>query len=199
MDLDQMKNTWSELSDGLSKSTKLQDEEILKMIHRKSTSRLNRIVYLEVFGSIVTVAAITYLAFNFYKLDNWLAIIGGVATILVFLVALLLSANIIRKARRVDLLKSSYQQTIDNFNELRKTLKLYKTISIYLNVFLPFLFIPVMASMFLGKNLLEDLEVFGKMLLASFLLIPPVFYLLIRFYKKNVREAKQALDSLEEK
>ena len=196
MDLDQMKNTWAELSNGLSQKAKVHDRQILELIQRKSSSSLNRIVYLELLGIVVTLVMLGYLLINFHKLDNWLTIGGGIILVVILAISLFMGSNIILQIRKVDVLNNSYQQALTNFGKLKRLLKLYKKLGIALNILMPFIILPVVSQLFFGKNLLNDLAEFGEGLIVSFLLIPLVLYLLITYYKKLISKAKSALDSL---
>jgi hypothetical protein len=198
MDLENMKDTWQQMSQELENQKKLTSEIILKMTNEKSSSRLNRIVNLEIFGNIISWMMLFYIIINFDKLTSWLSLTGGIGTSIILIIGSFMSLIIIKKAKDIDLLKNSYVETLRRFDSLRKTLRLYKKLSIYLNIIMPFLILPLFSAIFLEKDLLENMEEFKNELIASFLLIPPILYLIIRYYSKNISKVKEALDEIEE-
>lgn len=199
MELENMKVIWSEMSDRLDKQKKMTDEIILKMAHEQSSSRLNRIIRLEFFGIIISAGILIYLLINFNRLENWLNITGGVGTLLILCLGIGYALKIIREAKKIDVAKNSYDQTLQDFTRLRKSLGFYKKLSIGINVIFPFFLLPVVFSLFLSKDLLADFPQFGRSLLICFLLTPVVLYLLINYYRRNVSQVKDALKDLEEK
>lgn len=199
MDFDSMKETWLKMSEDLEKQKKLTSEIILKMAHEKSSSRLNRIIRLELFGCAVAVGMLVYIFINFARLDNWLTITGGFGTTAILIAALLMSANIIKKARKIDVLKTTYSDIISDFQDLTKTLGLYKRISIALNVVMPFLLLPLFAKLIADKDLLTDLDEFKENLIITFILVPPILYIIIRYYAKSMSKVKQAIHELKDR
>jgi hypothetical protein len=198
MELENMKVIWSEMSEQLDKQKRMTDEIILKMAHEKSSSRLGRIIRLEIFGVMVSIVMLLLLLVNFYKLDNWLNITGGIGTVLILCLGIGYSFKIIRLAQKIDVAKNSYGQTLQDFADLKKALGFYKKLSIAVNIIFPFFLLPVVFSLLLGKDLLADFSQFGRSLLICFALTPVVLYLLIKYYRRNVSQVKDALKDLEE-
>lgn len=196
-ELEELRTIWSEMSDKLDRQKQLTDQLILQMAHEKSSSRLQRIVTMEGVG-IVAVALILLALFSrFYLLDNWLQITGGVFSALVLLISLIMGGRIIFQARRIDVSQNNYQQNLTYFKALKKTLRLYKRLSIVLNIFLPFFLLPVVFKLFFDRDLLTDLAAFGSALLAIALLVPPLLYLIIRYYGRQVTQVGKALEDSE--
>ncbi|MDN5201940.1 hypothetical protein QQ008_11215 [Fulvivirgaceae bacterium BMA10] len=199
MELENMKAIWAEMSQELEKQKKLTDKIILKMTQQKSRSGLNRIINMEIFGMIVTAIMLVYLLINFGKLDNWLTIGGGVGLILLLLLALIMGTIIVKAAKKIDVVKNNYHQTLTDFADFKKILGFYKKLSIVMNILIPFLILPVVSFLFFDRDLLFDLQEFGMGLIFYFILMPPLLYLIIRFYRKNVSKIREALDDLKAK
>ena len=198
MDLESMKETWLKMSEELEKQKKLTNEIILKMAHERSSSRLNRIIYMELIGCGIALLVLIYILFNFHRLDNWLTISGGVGTAVIMIAAVIMSVNIMRKAKKINILKTTYGKVISDFNDLTKTLGIYKRASIGLNIIMPFLLMPPMAQLLAGKDLLTDLEEFKETLIMTFILIPPMLYFIIRYYTRSMSKVRQAINELKE-
>ena len=193
MDLDDMKNTWSELNDELARKQKLSDAHILQMTQRKSSSRLNRLVYFELFGTLISLMMFVYLLFNFHRLDNWLTLTGGAYLIFILLLSFGMTFTLIKKIKRVNILTTSYHQTVLDFTSLKKTLGLYKRFSIVINIISPFMILPVASKLFFDKNILADLDGFWEGIAASFIILPIILFSLIYFYRFNIRKVGKTL------
>lgn len=198
MDLDDMKHTWSELNEGLAQRQQLSDERILQMMKRKSSSRLNRLIYFELFGTVVSIAMLIYLLLNFHRLNNWLNITGGYYLISILLLSFIMTYRVIKKIRQVNIVSNSYQQTVSDFSSLKKTLGVYKRFSIFINIISPFMILPVASKLFFDKDLLQNLNAFWEGLAVSFIILPLILFLLFYFYKFNIRKAGEALKGYED-
>lgn len=198
MNLDEIKNTWDEMSDIRSHDTFLDEESIRRITHEKSSSRLRRIIFFESIGMVVAICMIVYLLLNFHKLDNWLNLLGGYGTLTILVASLVLGANLIREAASINVSKNTYKKTLDSFTSFKKNLGFYKRFSILINLVFPFLLLPVFTTLFLEKNLLEDLGQFRDGLIISFLILPVLFYFMLRFYKSNISKVSKAFKDLEE-
>jgi len=198
MNLEEIKNTWDEMSDIRSHDTFLDEESIRRITHEKSSSRLRRIIFFESLGMVMAVGMIVYLLLNFHKLDNWLNLLGGYGTLAILIISIGLGIKLIREASSINISKNTYKKTLDDFARFKKSLGFYKRISILINVVFPFLLLPVFSTLWLEKNLLEDLVEFGTGLILSFLLIPILFYFIIRFYKSNISKVSKAFKDLEQ-
>lgn len=199
MELEQMKAVWTDMSARLDRQQAVTDQLILKMAQEKSSSRLGRIILMETMGIIFSVGLLVYLLFHFQELDNWLTFTGGVVTVLVFLVSTIMGWRITEKARKIDLAKHSYQQTLEDFRSLKRTLGFYKKLSIVVNIILPFFFLPVVFKIFLGKDLLDNFAAYGWALLSCALLTPPMLYLIIKYYRRNISQVSKAIESTQGK
>ncbi len=198
MELEEMKSAWKELSTELEKQKKLTNDIILKMAHKKSASRLSRIIYAESIGSVITLAAVIYLISNFHKLNDWLSLASGVLVAVVFMASILMSMKIVFQSRKIDLIGSSLSRVIENYNALRNTLRIYKKVSMAFYVFIPFIMLPVFSALFLDKSLLNRLDEFVEVIIASALILPVSWWLVLRFYKSNMSKVSEAIRDIKE-
>lgn len=194
MDLDEMKAVWSDLGTQLEQQKKLNQDLIMKMTQEKSSSRMGRIIRVEIFGIIVSGAILIYLLANFNKLNNWPALAGGIGMALILLIAIVFGTRLISKARKIDLVKNTYSAVVKQFNEFRAMLRFYKKLSIWTNAFSLLFVIPVTYSLILEKNVLDNLEGAGISLLLGIIVAPVILYLIIRFYSRNISQVKKALN-----
>lgn len=194
MDLDEMKAVWSDLGTQLEQQKKLNQDLIMKMTQEKSSSRMGRIIRVEMFGIVVSVAILVYLLVNFNKLTNWPALTGGIGMALILVIAIVFGTRLISKARKIDLIKNTYSTVVEQFNEFRAMLRFYKKLSIWTNIFSLLFVIPVTYSLILEQNILDDLKGAGISLLLGIIVAPVMLYLIIRFYSRNISQVKKALN-----
>lgn len=197
MDLDEMKAVWSDLGDQLEKQKQLTQEVILKMTQEKSSSRLGRIIWMESIGITISVIFQVYLALNFHRLNDWLSITGGIVMTMIILTGIVFGSAIIRKARKINVIENTYSEVIRQFDEFRAMLRTYKKLGIWTNIIGPFMIIPVVYTLILDKNILDDLPGLGAGILATAIVVPVILYLIIKFYSRNVSAVKKALNDID--
>lgn len=197
MDLDEMKAVWSDLSDQLDKQKKLNQDIILKMTQEKSSSRLGRIIRMETIGIIASIAMLIYLVWNFNRLEDWLSIVGGIGLLCIIILGIVYGTTIIRKAKSINVMTSSYSEVIENFDQFRALLRKYKKLSVRISIVSPVLVIPVSYTLLSNKNILDDLESAGLSLILSAIFVPLILYAIIRFYSRNVSQVKKALKDID--
>jgi len=197
MDLDEMKAVWSDLSDQLTKQKKMNQDIVIKMTQEKSNSRLGRIILMEVVGLIVSVGMLVYLIMNFDQLDYWPSIAGGVGMLLILGMGIMYGIRLIIQARKIDVITDSYAEVILQFDKLRKMLRLYKKLSIWVAAISPIVCIPLFFDLFSNKSVEDDLGGIALSILPMLLLIPLMLKFLFRYYSRNVSQVKKALNDID--
>lgn len=193
MDLDEMKAVWSDLGAQLDQQKRLNQELIMKMTQEKSSSRMGRIILMEMVGITVSLVILVYLLLNFSRLTDWPALAGGTGMVIILGIAIVFGIRIISQARKIDLIKNTYSTVVERFNEFRKMLRFYRKLSIWTNVVSLFCVIPVTYSLILEQSILDNLRDAGIGFLLGAILTPIILYLIIRFYSKNISQVKKAL------
>ncbi len=200
MELEELQDTWSKMSQELEKQKKLTNEIILKMTQDRYQKKFSKIRNYETVGAIIcyTIAALTLL--NFGKLDTWYLQLCGILTIgfLVILPTLVLKS--LKKIQNLDILNGSYKKNLVVYiKEKNKLLKLQQ-ISIFLSYVLLFIVVPVTTKIISNKNIfLTDV----KPLQGVALIVALVFIFFLtrwgyRGYKKVTNSAENTLRELED-
>lgn len=196
MELEEMKSVWTHLSDQLEEQKRLTQDLILKMTREKSRSRLNRIVRMEAFGVTFSALFLIFIASQFYRLSDWLAITGAIGTSLILALAIVIGIRIIQKANRIDIAKNSYHQTWNDFKSLTKLLGNYKRLSIWINVAAPFFMFPTAFALLGEGSALDQLREFGIGLIAAAIFTPLILFGIIKYYSRNVSQVREALEDV---
>lgn len=197
MDLDEMKAVWSDISDQLAQQKKMNQDIVLRMTQEKSKSRLGRIIAMESVGVIVSGGMLVYVIAKFQELSHWSSIVGGIGLLLILLLGITYSIMLITQAKKVNVAKDSYSEVTQQFDKLRKMLRLYKKLSIWVAVISPPLTIAFFYDAFSNKSIEDDLEGMALGLVMALLLIPLILKFFFWYYKHNVSEVKTALKDID--
>ncbi|XLS30084.1 hypothetical protein ACJD0Z_04485 [Flavobacteriaceae bacterium M23B6Z8] len=153
MDLDEMKEVWTEMSQELQKQKKITTQMVEKMTKIEYRNRMNKIVIPEIIGGIVCGASALYIIFNINKMDSWYLIVSAVVTLLILIVLPLLSFRSLRNIYNISPAVHNYKETLIKYNRGKKQLKFVQQLSVYLSFILMFAMIPVCLKLFSNKDL----------------------------------------------
>lgn len=198
MELEEMRSVWSTMSEELNKQKRLTNDLILKMAHEKSSSRLGRIIFAESVGSVISLAAAIYILVNFDKFNSVFNMLAGAGTVALLVIAVIMAAILIKKVSKINILKDTYSEAIVHFKELKKMLRFYKRFSLMMYFIMPFLLLPVVSILFLGKDLSTDNGELLEVLLACVIVLPIAWLLIMWFYKSNLRKVSSAFKEVEQ-
>jgi hypothetical protein len=168
------------------------------MTQERSNNRLNKLINFEIIGSIISVSLIVLVVVNFDKLDNWLTLTAGIVSIIIFMIGALMSLNFIKKAKKIDVVKNSYKQTLKDFATCHKTYQINMKLSTILGVVTVFIFLPVVAKILFDNDVLSDMEEYWETLIACTIILPVLWYIIYKFYSRNMEEVNTLLKDLEE-
>lgn len=127
MELDDFKNTWSDMSQKVKINQDYNLKKFDKMNQSKSQSNINKIILTEILGTIVCIGAAIFTAVNFSKLEPIAYQFVGILTILILLILSMLSFMSILPLFKVVDLNKSYVETLKDFaNKKRNFFKLQK-------------------------------------------------------------------------
>ncbi|MDW3649354.1 MAG: hypothetical protein R8P61_19960 [Bacteroidia bacterium] len=198
MDLEQMKHTWEEMSEQRAAQPFLSEEQIRRITHERSSSGLNRIIFFESTGLLMTLAMTVYLLLNFHSLQSWLELLGGYVTLAILIISIYLGVRLVRQMLRINVQKNTYSKTLEYFQDFKKSLGFYKKMSIGVSFTMPIFLLPVISRLWFQKDILDNWQDYGESLLAGFILLPFFLYGIMYFYKKNVSRVSKALKDMQE-
>lgn len=196
MELEDFKNTWSDLSNRVTINENFNLKKFDKMNQFKSQSILYRIILPEVLGTIVCIGAAIFIAANFSKLQPIAYQIVGLLTILILLILSVLSLKSILPLFKVADLNKTYAETLKDFaTKKRNFFKLQKW-----NLLLSYaLLVPVilLSTRLFGRNeITESKNFFVLAFTFGF-----AFFLFFsswvgKKYKKSIRMTEDLLKEL---
>jgi F0F1-type ATP synthase assembly protein I len=153
MDLDEMKEAWTSLSNQVAQQKKLNTEMIEKMTELQYKNRINNILIPELIGALICAAAMLYILVNFQKLDTWYLLVSALITLSILIVLPILSLKSLKDLYSISPAKYRYKEMILKYNKAKQKVKFVQKLSIYLSFILMFSIIPVFLKLFSGKDL----------------------------------------------
>lgn len=157
MDLEEMKNTWGEMSTEIDKQKKLTDKLIIMMTKEKYNKTLRRISIPETIGTVICYITVLLVLFNFEKLDTWYLQLSGVISLAILIVLPILSLRSIKTMNRIDISKNNIKQTLTDFNKGKQQFKNIQKLGFYMSFIILIVSLPVAGKLMGNKDLfLED-------------------------------------------
>lgn len=197
MDLDNMKNVWSEMSERIEKQNKITNEIILKMAHHDSKNRLSKILRIEIFSALWLLICSVFIILNFNKLDTAITLSGGVVSIIICCLSLFIWLDFLKKANRINIANNSYKQTMIDFNICKKSYQINKKLDYFLGSGLLIAICPVVFK--LTRNVeISDIPLSDLLLyiIGGSIASSGLIYMVLRFYSNQINEINKLLEDL---
>ena len=195
MQLEEMRNTWVELSKRVEKQDMLTNQLIDEMTKQKYNSKLNKIGYSEYVGTIVCYIGAAYLMMNFAKIEETLMQVFAIISIALLFILPIISLKSLRIIKNVNISSKTYLETINIFaNQKIKFHKLQK-LNVLLGLSLMLMATPVISAI-QGKDL-SHTPYFWTLIFPLFVLFFFVFALwVLRSYGKILNEMEKMLSDI---
>ncbi len=201
MELEEMQSIWSELSGQLEKQKKLTDKMIIMMTQDKFRSKINKIAYPELLGTIICFGSAILILMNLNKLDNWYNMISGIVSLLILIILPILSLTSINRMRKVEIATNNYKETLLSYAKRKKQFQTVTKWGYYLGFILMFTIMPITTKILNNKDLFSETKRVWPFLIAIPLAI--VFFIVfskwvMKFYNKNINSAESLIKELED-
>ncbi|AXT49782.1 hypothetical protein D1818_02710 [Aquimarina sp. BL5] len=200
MELEEMKEVWSEISGQLEKQKKLTDKMIIMMTQEQYRKKWNKIAYPEILGTIICFGMALLIFFNISKLETWYNLLFGISSAIILLVLPILSLRSINKMSGINFYKNSYKDTLIKYTKNKKQFQSLQKISYYLSFLLIFLILPVTSKIMDGKDLFTSINNIWPLII--FIPIGITFFVFFtkwvkKCYSNNINEAENILKDLQ--
>ena len=196
MELDNLKNTWNNHIDEIQEQD-LTLKIIDQMTQTKYKSKINRIAYPEIIGSIICLIATIFIGLNFYKLDTTFLQGVGVISILVLLTLSIISFLSLRQLQLTNDFSKPYAETLKIFATQKLQFYKLQKINITLSYLLLVTVIILISKFFNGRDITDSkyFWIFSFSFGYIFLLFFSKF--VTRFYKNTLKKSEELLQELE--
>lgn len=195
MELEEMKNSWEELSKKVEKQEILTNQMIEKMTQQNYHSKLNKIGYAEFIGTLVCYIGAAYLSVHLLKIEGiTMQLFGGIA-IALLLILPIISLQSIRAMKSVNIASGTYVETLQNFARQKIRFQKLQKLNVSLGLLLMLLAVPVLAAI-QGRDLSQT-PYFWTLIFPLFVLFFLAFaYWVLRSYNKALHEAEKMLSEI---
>lgn len=193
MELDDLKNSWSEVSNQAKIDIKMIDQ-ITKFKYKSS---LKKIIYPEIIGVLICILGAIYIGQHFDKLDTNLLKGTGILTIIILVLLPLISLISLLQFNNIGDLNKTYSETLKDFAtqkiRFHKLHKINSTLSYILLVT-----VIILLSKLFGENDISKNKYFW-VFSFSFGYIFLLFYSkwVTKYYKNTLQQIEDLLNELE--
>ena len=196
MELDDLKNTWNEMSNQAKEKQNLNLKTFDIMGKKKFNSNLKKILLPEILGSLVSIAAAVFTGFNFYRFGTVAFQLAGVLAILLLVLLPIISLVSIQQLYKAGDMGKSYADTLKEFTLQKiKFCKLQK-INITLSYLLLVTVILLSTKLFGTNHITESKYFFIFSYSFGFIFLMFFAKWVFKGYNKTIKETEKLLNEL---
>ncbi|MDT0691283.1 hypothetical protein RM549_15920 [Salegentibacter sp. F188] len=194
MELEEMKNTWQEMSKRLENQEILTNQIIEKMTKEKYNSKFNTLHFYEIIGAVICYGSALFLIVSFHKLEEWYLMVFGVIALLSLLVLPVLALKKIGNMKKLDIGNNSYKDVLIKFQKSKIDLLFTQKIIFYISLVLAVIILPVTSKIFRNKDLFDSELINNLWIYIPVLLI--FLFFLSRWVFKGYRSATSSAEDV---
>lgn len=158
MEIEEMKQLWTEMSTQLEQQKKLTDKTILQMTQINYNNRIQKIAKYESIGAVICFGAALFILFNIAKLDAWYLLLSGLLTaaVLIFLPVMVLRS--IQRMKQIRIAENQYAENVRIYTKARNNFLYLQRIGIFLSFILVITSLPVAGKLLKNKDFILESE-----------------------------------------
>lgn len=196
MELDDLKNAWSAVNTQVEKQDKINLQIFDAMTKKKYHSGMKKMIFAEISGALVCVAAAVFIIFNFSKLNTAFFQGAGIVYLLLLLVLPLISLSILWNFLQLTDVDQPYAVTVKKFALYKIKFLKFQRLSWLLSCLLLVITILLLPKIFMDQNV-----VLSK---YFWILSFPIGYIFLlffskwvsRYYRNSLKQAETLLKEL---
>jgi len=181
MELEEIKTAWLKMDKELQQQKSLTDNLIIDMTKQRYENRFSGITISESIAAAICWGIALYIIVNLGSLDTWYFLASGIFTIMLLITLPIFSLKLLYKVKSINIKENTYKESILQFTTPREKLLLFQRITLYLNIVLVLVILP------LAAKLLSNKDVFGEFSLWGWYL--PVMFIFLAFFSRWVYNA----------
>ena len=197
MELDDLKNDWESTNNQSNNQNILTSKIITKMTQKKYQSKIKKIKYPELIGGIICILGLSFIGFNFNKLDTLFLQSIGVLAILLLLIIPAFSFLSLTQFNSADNFDKPYIEIIKQFANRKLMFLKYQKANAFFNYLLLVTIFILLPKFFYGKDI-----TFNKLFWIFAFSIGYIFLLFFskwvkKYYGTSLRQAEELLKEIE--
>ena len=195
MELDDLKTTWQN-EGNTSNQNNLTTLMIDKMTKEKYQSKIKKITFPEIIGSLICVIAAGFVALNFSKLDTIILQAVGVAAIIILLIISTLGVLSLQQLNIKKDLNKPYAETLKIFATQKMAFYKLQKINIILCYLLMVTIIVLLPKLFGIKDITEYKYFWLYAFSTGYIFLLLLSKFVSKFYKKTLQQTEELLKDL---
>ncbi|MFD2523128.1 hypothetical protein [Emticicia soli] len=197
MELDELKNIWDTAHDATNTQQILNTKMIEKMTQTRFKSRLQKVVFHELIGALMCIAAVAYMAFNFDKLTTPFFQGLGIVTALLLMVLPIVSLMLIWQINSLGNVSQPIAETIKQFATQKLRFIRFQQLSV-VAAYILIVFVFLLMPKFTGGRSLNDNKYFWAFAVAfGYIFLYFFSRMVIKYYGNALQQAEELLRELE--
>ncbi|WP_373056342.1 hypothetical protein [Zunongwangia sp. H14] len=195
MELEEMKNLWEGMSDRIEKQERLTKNLIGNVTEEKYHSKLKKIKYSEIIGTIICYLGAIYLIMNFMKIDPLAEKIFAVIAIGLLLTLPIISLSSLNGMQKVKISSKTYLDTLNDFGRRKIRFQKFQKLNVSLGLFLILVAIPVLSAI-KGVDLSETEHFWILTFPISIIAFLGFAFWVLRSYNKSLEATEKLLSEI---
>lgn len=197
MELHDLKKNWQSAVNQTNKQNILTSKIIDQMTQKKYQSKIRKIKYPELIGRIICILGLSFIVFNFNKLDTVFLRAIGVLTILLLMILPILSFLSLKQFNLAYNFDKPYIEILKQFANQKLRFLQYQKANAFLNYVLLVTIIILLPKFFYGKDI-----TFSKSFWTFAFSFGYIFLLFFskwvkKFYGNSLRQAEELIREIE--
>lgn len=195
MELEEMKNLWEGMSKKVEKQELLTKNLLEKVTEQKYHSKLNKIRYSEMIGTIICYLGAVYLIMNFVKIDPLAEKIFAIIAIGLLLTLPVISLRSLNRMQNLPISSKTYLDTLNDFGKRKMRFQKFQKLNVSLGLFLLIVAIPVLSAI-KGVDLSETEHFWTLTFPISIIAFLGFAFWVFRSYKKSLEATEKLLSDI---
>ncbi|MEO2064279.1 MAG: hypothetical protein ABGW97_14940 [Christiangramia sp.] len=195
MELEEMKNLWEGMSKKVEKQELLTKNLLEKVTEQKYHSKLNKIRYSEMIGTIICYLGAVYLIMNFVKIDPLAEKIFAIIAIGLLLTLPVISLRSLNRMQNLPISSKTYLDALNDFGKRKMRFQKFQKLNVSLGLFLLIVAIPVLSAI-KGVDLSETEHFWTLTFPISIIAFLGFAFWVFRSYKKSLEATEKLLSDI---
>jgi hypothetical protein len=197
MKLEDLKNSWNEATIQTEKSESINLKNIDQMIQHRYNSRMKKIAYPELIGTIISFSGAIYLGFHFYKLQTSFLQVVGILVLLYLIIAPIVSLILIFQLNQIVDVSKPYIETLKKFAIQKiRFYKFQKYNALFVYILLG-LFVILLPPLFGIRPLNLNKYFWALTIFLGYIFLYFFSKWVLKSYRKTLQQAEKLLQELQ--
>ena len=197
MELEELRNQWSEMSANIEDQKKITDFKIIKMTEMKYMDKIRKIKITEITGAAFCFIALIFIVGGIDKLEQWYLLMCGIISVIMLILMPVLSIVALYRISSANISTDNYKQTLVDYNTNKIRFINIQKLSLCFGALLFIAILPVLGKLMSGKDLFKSATIWYIYSVG----FPFLYYFatwVLKKYRSSLNKAEEILRDLYE-